>query len=188
MNWLAFALLAYLCLGLELGLREALRYGQTQVAPSLVIPLMVYVSLAARPRVAAWAAMALGLLLDLTWVAPLRGGGGVAHTIGPYTVGLLLAAQLTIAVRGFVIRRVFITTAVLSAVAAMVAHVYIVAAVFLRQLFWDDPIAFDATDQIRARLLSAMWTGLSGAVLGLAFNRVEPLLGFEAERKHRFRR
>ena len=185
MNVLPLVLLAWLCLGLEVGFREALRLGDTAIAPSFVIPLMVWVALAAPPKRASWAAVGLGVLLDLTWIAPLEGGGGRAHVLGPYALGMLVAAQLVIAMRGLVIRRVFITVGLLSALAAVVAHVFIVSIMFVRSRLGDS-VGFDPAQQFQLRMWCSMWTGVAGLVLAFGFNQLEPLMGFDDPRRHRF--
>ncbi|MEM7623129.1 MAG: hypothetical protein AAF235_07975 [Planctomycetota bacterium] len=186
MNWLAFGVLAWLLLGLEVGLRDALRLGTTSVAPSFVVPLAVYVALSTSPRLATWAAVVLGIGLDLTWLLP-RTDGPQAHLIGPYALGLVLAVQLVLALRGLVIRTHFFTHAALGIVGAAVVHIVVVGMLAAREIA-GDPIAFNGIDQLRTRMLAAVFTGVLAFFLSFVLVRLDPVMGFHLDRSGRYLR
>lgn len=183
MNWISFALFAWLCFGLELGLRGAFQLSGTDIGPSFVVPLMVYVALSAPPRVASWAAILLGLILDLTWMLP-RTDGGQAHIVGPHAIAMLVAAQLVIASRGLVIRRHILTITVLSMLAAAVMQIVMVSFLTARSL-GGDPIQWDGAAQLGGRLLSSLFTGGSAFVLAFGLRYCDRLLGFPTDRHTR---
>ncbi len=54
MKWLTFAILAWIFLGLELGLRDALRLGHGQVSPSFVFVLLAFFALVAPAMLNHW--------------------------------------------------------------------------------------------------------------------------------------
>lgn len=180
MNWLSFAVVAWLFLGLELGLRDALRLGDSAVAPSFVIPLLVYITLSTPPRTATWIAIALGLTLDLSWVL-VRANGPAGYVVGPYVLGLVLAAQLVHAARGMVIRNNPLTITCLSGLAAMVAHIVVVAVLTLRGAGIDN-LDFNPTGQLQSRFFSALYTAILAFFLSFVFTRIEPLMGFHLDR------
>ena len=49
MTWAVFAIAAWLLMGAELGVRHALALGPSWVAPSFVVPLLVFVAMFAQP-------------------------------------------------------------------------------------------------------------------------------------------
>lgn len=177
MNWLAFALLAWLALGMQLGLAPLLSPGSGSVSGSFVIPVLVYVALHAPSRTAVWAALVLGVLIDLTSPMP-RGDGGEAYVLGPHAIGCFAAAHFTLAARGLVIKRNPIAFTVLCVLAAAVAAVIAVAFFTARSLYPGDPIAWSAGSELLTRLGSALFTGLFALVLTLPFALLTPFMGF----------
>lgn len=183
MNWLTLAIAAWFALGLELGLRPALRLGPEALAPSFMLPLAVFVCLWAPHRVALWACLACGLLVDLTWRHPIT-GGGAATILGPYALGYLLGGQLVLALRGVLIRGNPLTMAVMSMLAAAVAHVVVVAAMTVRTLY-GDPIGFAPASELLVRLGASAYTGVAGLALSLLLIPLTPVFGFQQQATHR---
>ncbi|MEL6328870.1 MAG: hypothetical protein AAFR38_04355 [Planctomycetota bacterium] len=176
MNWLAFAVVAWVSLGLELGLAEALRLAPGDIGPSFVIPLATWIGLRASPKHALWAALLLGLLLDLGWTVALRDSGGLSNIIGPYSIGLFLGVNLVLAARGYVLREHIVALAVMSLLCAGATQVFVTAILTLRNAY--DPIAWQAGDELTARGASALYTCLLALLLWLPFRGVEPLMAF----------
>ncbi len=164
MNWIVFAVVAWIAFGLEIGLRPLISPGDGSIAPSFVIPLLVYVSLWAPARTALWAALVLGLGADLLSSIDLATSGN-ATVIGPRAIGYLLGAQLVIASRGVVIGRSPVTLVVLSIAAAFVAGVVVVALFTLRSFY--DPVVWSPGRQLGVRFFSALYTGVSALALSL---------------------
>ncbi|MCA9288464.1 MAG: hypothetical protein KDA05_07760 [Phycisphaerales bacterium] len=178
MSRLAFGLILWVALGLELGLRPALALGPTGIAPSIVIPLVVFVAMHAPGMAAAWAAVAAGLLLDLTFPIGLEGGGEV-RVPGPMAIGLLLAAAATTSIRGMLIKHNPLTVAAVSVVAALIAWLTAWALLGVRGLY-GDPISFSAGPEFGRRILSSLYTGVVGGIEALVLFPIAGVFGFQS--------
>ncbi|MEM1329236.1 MAG: hypothetical protein AAGG07_01615 [Planctomycetota bacterium] len=183
MNRLLFALLAWIALGLEVGLRPALRLGTTGIAPSFVIPLAVFIAASAPPRTALWSCLALGIAVDL--LGPAAGSSQVV--LGPNALGYLLAAQLVLALRGVMVRRNPLSLAFLSVMAAATTGVVVVACYAARGLLID-PIGFAPAPELGTRLLAALYTAATGLFMALVLLPLAPTIGFGTERRFGSRR
>ena len=179
MNWIAFAVAAWVCLGLDRGLAPLLSPGMGRIAPSFVVPLVVFVALNAPPRAALWAALALGLATDLTSPVEPAVAGVPVWVPGPNALGMMLAAQLVLAMRGMVLKRRLPTMIVLSVLAAAVSSVVVVA-IFSVRGFAPEAAAVRPAAELLRRLGSALYTAGSAAVLGLVLEiRVRGLAKIE---------
>lgn len=182
MNWYTFIFAAWLFFGLELGLKHALALGDWGVAPSFVVPLAVYVSMAAPPSRAVWACLILGIGLDLTWSPPTAQGPGTT-IVGPYALGLMLGGQLVLALRSMMIRRNPLTMTFLTLLASLVMHVVVMAMLAARSLFGDS-IGVGGVGgvgmggQALARLGSSAYTALAGFVMALLLLPMSAVFGF----------
>ncbi len=175
MRWLAFALFAIVFLGLELGVRGALALGGRTVAPSFVMVLAVFVCTSAPSRQSLWAALALGICLDLTNPIEVVDQARTITLLGPHSLGYVLAAQLTLTMRGLVFRRNPLTIAFLSLLAAAIASIVFVAIMTLRSAF--DPIDWHPTTELFQRFASALYTGGLALVISPLLLLGMPLLG-----------
>ncbi len=176
MNWLAFAVAAWLCLGLELGLREMLHIGPQGIAPSFVVALLVFVALNASQRASLWAAIVLGVLTDLTGsIATLPRGSTLL--IGPHAVGFVVAAQAVLALRGMVVSRNPVAMGVLAMLAGVVSSIIVVAFLTAHKLI-GDPIVWEPTQRLIDGLLNSAFTGIVATVLAIALIPMSGLFGF----------
>lgn len=180
MSWLAFAVALWFGLGLELGLRDALRLGSGTVAPSFVVPIVVWFALNASQKPALWAALIAGAMLDLTAAMP-RTDGGDALILGPRAIGLLLAAKLVVSIRAKLIRRSPITLGVASGLAAAVMASVVVALFAVRAAI-GDPIAWNVGGELASRLLGAAYTAAIGFFIAFPLRWGEPAFGFPTDR------
>ncbi len=173
---LLVVVLGWLCLGIEAGLRGVLSIsvGQMQSAPSLVIPLMVFVCICSPPMQALWTAIGLGVALDLIWQHPTA--TEPLTIIGPNAVGFFVAAQFILAIRGMVIRRNPLTAAALSFPGAAIVHIVVVAILTIRHV-WDPALPWAPTAELGARMLSAVLTIPAGLVVGVLLMPLAPALG-----------
>jgi hypothetical protein len=153
-------------------------------APSFVVPLATMIALCAPTMPALWSCLLLGLALDLT--APQSGAGGNVFVLGPHAIGLLIAGQFVVAVRGLVIRRNPLTVVVLSISAAAIME--IVATAFLTARSMYDPIVWHASEQLGGRLISAFLTGGTAFVMAFVILPIAPMLGLPALRQQLTRR
>lgn len=186
MNWLAFSIAAWVCLGLDLGLGAiAIGPAAAGVRPSLSIPLAVFVALHAPPSHARWAALAIGAAIDLL-MQPLVRPGDLAEVraLGPHALGLLAATQLTLAARGVVISRNPLTLVVLAFATSLIMHAIAVAFLAFRSLY-DDTL-FPVDDEIIHRLLTSAYTCAVALPLSFVLFALLPFMGFTNPQGRRF--
>lgn len=185
MNWLVALVVGYLMLGFELSVRPALGIGPTGVAPSFLVPLMVFVALSAPPLHALWYAFLLGLLMDLTADYPTLDAQHSLTIVGPVALGFLAGAYLTLTMRGVMIRRNPLAMVFMAVVAGALANVVIVAMLSIR-VFYGDPIAYSPGQELLSGILSSLYTAGSAALLTLVLIPLTPLFGFQDTRSRRF--
>lgn len=181
MNWLSFTIAAWVCLGLELGLRATLQLGPNAIAPSFVVALLIFVSLHASHRSVTWAAIILGVLIDLTGSIELV-PRETAVIVGPHAIGYFIAAQLVLAMRGMVVSRNPLSMGVLSLFAAAIAQIIVVAFLTYHKVI-RDPIVWNASERLVDGLASAVYTGVVAVLLALLLIPVTPFFGFATARR-----
>jgi len=174
MNWLTFAISAFLAWALQLGLRGLLALPDAGgVAPSFLLILMVFVALHAAPTTAAWAGLLVGLLVDLLPgpipIAPAGRPGASQEIIGPAAVGYLLGAYAVVQLRGLVFRESLLTLCVLVFVAGFVVELYVVTLYSIRGFGFipAEPVhQWSAFGELGRRLLRAVYSALFALPLG----------------------
>lgn len=174
MNWPIFAIIAYLLLGLERGLRDVLAIGPVQ--PSFLLALGAYVALSAPPMHAVWACLVLGLTLDLTGGWPVL-AGPAQPLVGPYALGGVLMAQVILTIRGKLVRHHLATLSVLTLFGVVAAQLVVVILLSIQKLT-GAPLAFEPGRELLVRFGSAGYTALLAVPLGLVLIAAAPLLGF----------
>lgn len=186
MNPFVFAFVAWIAMGLEIALPPVLDAGSGGVHPSFLIPLVVFVALHADQRPTLWAALILGLLADLTRPVAMI-DGGTAIIPGPHALGFLLAAQLTLALRGMVMRRNPLTLMVLSVVAAAVSSLVVISIMTARTV-GNHALEWSGPGQLLPGLLSALYTALTALVMSFPLFAAAPVFGFPSQHAPRFSR
>jgi len=187
MNWIVFAIAAYLLYIAETGLRELLAvdlaWVGVGVAPSFLLVLLVFVAVSATPRALAWTALVLGALVDLSTV---YGSGGAASdmvVLGPSALGFLVGGYVGIQLRGLVFRESVATHAVLTFVVGLFAHLVAVALLTARGLPMPlgQPVpGFSAADEMVRRFFSLLYTAILALPLSYVLLRTTPVWGFVA--------
>lgn len=179
MNWAFFAIVGWIALGLDLGLRDALAVGSSGVAPSFVIAFLVVIAMHAPKREALWAGLILGLALDLTraGVSASAGGATTIAIIGPAALGGLLAAQLIVTIRAMMMRRSPLAAAAMGFAAALLANL-VVAGVLTARSWYDPAIDVSAAAELASRLGSSLYTGLITPVMAILLAPVAPIFAF----------
>lgn len=172
MRWPVVVLVGYVLVGLQMGLNELIRLGQTTAVPSLIIPFVVFVALLAPPLPAMWTALLLGLTIDLA--TPRETGAIVA---GPHALGFLLATYLVVTVRPIMMRRNPLTLMVLSIIASALAQLVVVA-IFSFRMVYPDPFAWYPRSEMFARMLGSVYTGATALLLAFVLFAMMPLFGF----------
>jgi hypothetical protein len=184
-NWLLFAILAWLFAGLEQGLRDALVVGQTGIAPSFAFVLLTFVAMSAPRPIVMWAAVALGVFMDLLFEMPLREGMSSLTMIGPHAIAYALGCQLILSLRGIMIRRNPFTLGFLAASGAAITNLSLVAIFTLKNTL-GAPFAWDPKHQLIAAVGSAVYTGVIAIALAFVLFPASGPLGLPNQQQRRF--
>jgi hypothetical protein len=185
MNWIVFAIFAWIAMAFETGFRDALALGSSSVSPSLAMLLVAFVALWAPIRHALPAAIVIGLLLDFGYLVETPTGEPVV-VLGRHAIGCLLAAYTVVTMRGMMFRRNIITIVVLSGVTMALTQVVAIAMLKFRSLY-DDIIIDDAAAQLASGLGSAVYTAALAFLVGPALNSLKWLFGFTGSARSSFR-
>jgi rod shape-determining protein MreD len=166
MNWLVFVISALLALALDKGLATLWHLGH--VVPSPVLVLAIFIAVAAPPRVSLWAALLLGVLLDLTSPYPRPGSPTDLVIMGPTALGFFAGAYLVLQLRAMVFRHTPLSLGVLTFAAGILAHLVTVALLTFRglPLMGGGIPGFDAADQLLLRFLGILYTSVLALPLG----------------------
>jgi len=186
-NWLAFAAVAWVFLGLEKGLRDALELGSTGASPSFVFGLLTFIAISAQSTTALWAAIALGLAMDLVFNVPLQGGAGTVNIPGPHALAYVLGTQFILSLRGVMVRRNPLSMGFLALVGFLVCSATLLA-IFTTKATLGVPIEWDATRKLLEGLGSSLYTGVLATLLGLVLIPLAPFLGLPSHQQRRFGR
>ena len=176
MNRLTFAVALWILLGLDLGLKPVIALGPTAIAPSLILPLVVFVALHAPSVAALWAGLIAGLMLDLTFPIAID-GGGERRVPGPAALGTLLAVAMVLHLRSMLIGRNPLTLVALTVAAGLVQGAVVVAMLTARSIA-GDPISHSAAEHLLARAGSAVYSGLAAGILALVLFPAAGLFAF----------
>jgi hypothetical protein len=173
MNWLVFAIFAYIVLALDLGLRILLAIPDAAgTGPSLTIILAVFIALWAPNLAGYWALLILGLLTDL--IGPWK-------VVGPGALGFAAAGFLVVQLRPMVVRESLLTLAILVFAAGLFAHLVITALILLRGLPFVaglDP-GWSAADQLLRGFFEVVYSALMAVPVGWLLGRLRPLWAFQ---------
>ncbi len=175
MNWLIFGLAAYLLIALESGLGTLL--SGTGLAPSLTLILMVFIGLGGAPMTVAWAALVLGILVDLQ---PTTGAEAI---LGPAAAGYLVGAYAVIQLRHLLFRDSVLTLAIMVFVVGLFVNLTEVAVYSFRGLSFlaADPMeGWSAFDQLARRFVQLISSAVFALPVGWLLFRLKPVWGFGA--------
>jgi hypothetical protein len=178
MNRALLVLLLWIALGLEMGLKEALRLRDLPIAPSFVFCCVTLVAMFASPQVVRWTALAVGLMLDLLCVLPIRDSLADVWILGPNMLAMLVGCEVIMLVRGSTIRRNPLTLGFLAGVGSL-ASATVLLCVFTMRTWMLDSLTWDLWFQTWTRGASAIYTGLVGVVMAFGLLPLAPLLGMQ---------
>jgi hypothetical protein len=176
MNWWVFSIFTVLLATMQFGLRTLWALPDAfGVAPCLLIILCFFVALWARPLVAWWAAIILGLLTDLA---------GPQGVVGPSSLSFLAAAYLAVQMRSYIFRESSVGFAVLTLLAGAFSQLVLVGILTLRHAVAG---ADDLAAGAQVSSLSLLVTGLEESLytaavawpLGWLLSRLRPIWRFE---------
>lgn len=178
MNWVVFALGAWIMLGFEQGLKGSLSLGTTTIAPSFVAVYAVYIASSATPRAAQWGCLILGALMDLSSPIARIDSTTLFTVLGPNALGAFLMCQLVLALRGLMFRRNPLTIAFLSCVGFALWQV-VVTAIFSLRHIGGDPTSWAPNAELGSRLASSIYTGVIALPLSLLLILLMPIFAFQ---------
>jgi len=182
MRWSVFAVVTLMFLALETSLRNMLRLDAFgRVSPSFMAALLVFLSLFTPRQTALWAALILGVLVDLS-TALQQPGARELHLIGPYALGYVAASFLVLQIRSMVFRRRLLTFCILTFLSMTLVAIVVVTAYVLRSwLPWAEgfyPTDGSAPGELGRRLGIAVYSALLAIPLGWLLIRTARLWGF----------
>ena len=176
MRWSVFLFFVYLFLAVETGLDKLLAY--SEVSPSFLLILGVFVGLSAPTMTVVWSMLILGLLTDLTHGHTMA-DDRVLWLIGPATLGYLCGALVILQLRALVVRESAIALGVMVFVVGVFIYLVVVAMLTLRGLPWPtaSPIAdWSAADELAHGFFKLIYSAILALPLSLALTKTEPLL------------
>lgn len=179
--------LAWICLGLDAGLRSNLSIGQSNVAPWFSLPLVVFIALNAPALHTLWTAFIIGAVVDLSSPRTL-GLNPDAVIFGPYTLGFCSAAYCAMTLRGVMIRKSRVAVAAMSVVAAVCVAIVSVAVLALQSLY-NHSFQYSAVSELLTGLGSAAYTGASALLIAALLIPMHPYFHFHegSSRKYSLR-
>jgi len=185
MRWPVVAVVGYLLIGLELTVRRALAIGPPDaatIAPSFVIPFLVFIAMSGPVVPTLWVALLMGLAVDLR--SPRD--GGTLLVVGPYAIGYMAGAYLVVTMRGLMFRRNPLSVMFLSLLASLLAELIVVAFFSIRGMY--SPLGdFSAGRELVHRFLASAYTALTTAwVLALLLLPMTGVFGFQEQHARRF--
>ena len=183
MRWVVFLVAAVITTVLDVSFIDGLAPDAARVIrPSLTVVLAVFLALSAPRMTALWACFCLGLLLDLSW--PVTDNENrLLYLVGPYTLGYVAGAWLTVRSRPVLFRQRALTIGVVATGFVLVVHAVAVTLYLLRSLhpsggvIWTDGSIGRA---IGAALLATVYTGLMAIPAGWLLVKSAPLWGFQS--------
>jgi rod shape-determining protein MreD len=172
----------YLLLGLELTVKRALALGSTgaeSVAPSFIVPFLVFLALSGPLVPTLWVAFLLGIAMDIC--SPRE--GGAITVIGPYALGSMAGVYFVYTMRGFM-RRHWLSVIVLSVIASILIELVVVALFAVRGLY--TVTEFVAWRELIRRVLSSLYTAATATVMAGVLLPLSGLFGFQDPHQRRF--
>lgn len=124
---------------------------------------------------------------ELGGAVAVGGAGLPVIVIGPHALGFVVAAALTLTLRGVLFRRNPLTMAVLTVLGGALAGVTAVAVLTLRHAIYPSMV-FSPGTALGSRMASSLYSGVSGLMLALALRPMSGLFGFVDPHSFRYGR
>jgi cell shape-determining protein MreD len=177
-----FLIVLLLTLALEMSLKRVFVFNDfANVAPSFVIVLLVYLALLAPRMQVMWAALLMGVLLDLS--DPLQAPGGeIVYLIGPHAIGSVFAAFLIVQMRVVVFRQRLITMIVFVLLAFLAANVIRVLLLGVRGWFGEALVwgGGSVGGELLRVLLVAVYSCVLAVPIGWLLLKSTPMWAFQS--------
>lgn len=172
MNWPLFAITAYLVYALQQGLGHL--WQLNGVEPLLPLILLVFIGLQASATTVAWAAIVLGLLVDIETQQ-------VTNLVGPWALGFLAASYALVQLRNLLFRDSVITIAIMSFVAGIFAILVTTILYAMRgipQLTGEGLADFSAADKLVDGFFLLLYTAALSLPVGYLLLKTKDFWGF----------
>ncbi|MCC6661286.1 MAG: hypothetical protein IT437_10415 [Phycisphaerales bacterium] len=183
MNWVVYAVAAWVVMGLEYSLKHAplsLTFGSVTLAPSFALVLMVWVALFAPPAQALWSALILGLLMDFISRLMLE-SGGTATLVGPMALAFLAGGRFVLASRWVMLRRNPVALGLMTVGAGFLVTIISAVPLAIHRVY-GDPIFWHAWSYVLSGFGSAFYSGLLALPMALILNPASGAFGLDAAR------
>ena len=180
MNWVAFALVLWVTMGLELGLRNLLALGDSSIAPRFALVLLVFVCLHAPPGALMLASIVIGVLLDVVSVTPASETSSPMVIVGPYALGCMLSAYAILTMRSVMQRKSPFTLGVLGLIATLLVEVVRLTLLTVRG-FYDNLALEGATASLGLALGIAAYTAVLAFLLSPILGALRRPLRFQGQ-------
>lgn len=175
-------IVAYVMLGLELSVKRALAIGPpgaASIAPSFIVPFLVFLALSAPLVPTLWVALVLGLAVDIC--SPR--GASADLVVGPYALAFMAGAYFVFTMRGLM-RRHWLSVIFLSIVASILIELVVVAFFSVRGLYSASD--FVAWRELLRRAAGSVYTGVTAAILAAMLLPASGVFGFNEQQHRRF--
>ncbi len=173
MNWLIFAILAYLGFALQLVLAPV--WPMQGHEPMVLLVLLVFIGLQAPAIAVAWSAVVLGVLADILQQDMQVG------LIGPWAIGFLAAGYALVQLRNLLFRDSMFTIGIMTLVAGIFALLVSTTLLAFRgvPLLGNDPVeGFKASDALYLGFFTLLNTAVFAIPMGYALLRTRTIWGF----------
>ena len=111
MRWAAYFILAYLAVGIQVGVGDYARVGESGARPDLILLAVIFICIHAPRDAALLGAFGIGLAKDMTTLSPL----------GLYAVAYSLVGMFTVSTQEYVYKSHPITNVILGFAASLLA-------------------------------------------------------------------
>lgn len=180
MRWGMFIVALFVTLTLELSMKPLFYFPTVNnLAPSFVIVLLVFVSLLTPRLTLMWAALLMGLLIDLATPESMP-GGAIVYLIGPHAIGFVAAAYGIVQMRAVVFRQRLVTIVALTFVAFLAVAIVRILIMGVRGWFGEELVwgGGSALGELWHAALVAVYSSVIALPFGWMLLQTVPLWGF----------
>jgi len=172
MNWITFSILAYLFYALQIAIAPVWTIRNTE--PMLLLIMLVFIGLQARAMAVAWAALVLGVLVDMSLQQHEPG------LIGPWAIGFLAAGYAMVQLRNLLFRDSMFTIAIMTMVAGIFAFLVATTIHVMRgiPILGNEPaVGFSAVEQLYRGFFTLIYTSIVAIPVGYMLLKSRPIWG-----------
>lgn len=172
MNWLTFAILAYLSFALQVILAPIWPIQGHE--PMVLLILLVFIGLQAPAMAVAWSAIVLGLLADILQQTE-------TGVVGPWALGFLAAGYAMVQLRNLLFRDSMFTIGIMTLIAGVFALLVATMLQALRgvPIFGNEAVeGFKAANQLYQGFFTLLNTAIFAVPMGYVLLKIRAMWGF----------